>query len=138
VLKSEFTNVADSLTIDIRSAYDLESLKKLERTFVYSRTEGGSLRVADVAEFSEPTSLGTALITFSPWRKSGPRQLVIGQGHQALRVDIDTGGRAWELTEEVLEEDLPGGRHPVRLGIELLEPSLDARIDVLIAPLERQ
>ena len=55
ILKTDFTDQADTLLMDISSAYKVEGLKKLERTFVFSRAGAGKLTVSDAVEFDEPT-----------------------------------------------------------------------------------
>ena len=37
VVKTEFTDAADTLVLDLSGAYKVPELKKLERTFVFSR-----------------------------------------------------------------------------------------------------
>ena len=54
VLKTEFGDKADTLVLDLSAAYKVKSLKRLVRTFVYSREGAGSLRVTDEAEFDQP------------------------------------------------------------------------------------
>ncbi len=134
VVRTEFTTAADTLTIDTHSAYDIKSLEKLERTFVFSRNGAGSLQVVDSVAFSEPTKFQTALITFSPYQRISATRLEIGEGDAAVRVDVDTHGSEWEWAEEVIDEDLPDGLKPTRLGILLKEPVSEAQITVTITP----
>ncbi len=47
VLKAELTDRADRLALDLRSAYPVPGLEKMERTFVFSRQGRGSLAVTD-------------------------------------------------------------------------------------------
>ena len=41
VVKTEFTDAADTLVLDLSAGYKVDELKKLERTFVFSRGAAG-------------------------------------------------------------------------------------------------
>jgi len=134
VLKTEFTDQADTLALDLRAAYDVKALRQLVRTFVYSRQARGSLTVTDRVVFDEPKPLGTALITFDPWERIEPNLLRVGTGQTAVDVRIETGGVPFEINAEQIQEDLPGRRLPARLGIELGRPVKEATVTLTIRP----
>ncbi|MDI9443550.1 MAG: hypothetical protein QM844_05210, partial [Planctomycetota bacterium] len=125
------TDRADRLALDLRSAYPVPGLEKLERTFVFSRQGRGSLAVTDEVQLAEPAAFETALITLSKWRADGAG-LRIGQGDAALRVAIDTGGAAFTIVDEQIHENLSRGRVPIRLAIRLNEPVRSAKVTVTI------
>ncbi len=134
VVRSEFTDSTDTLTLDITSAYDVPQLKKLERTFVYSRSGSGSLTVTDEVTFSRPTEFGTALITFDQWKKITSSSLLIRDEDEALHVKIAVSGAGFEIKPETIEEDISGNRLPTRLGVNLTRPVTHATVSVTIAP----
>ena len=134
VLETDFTDVRDTVVLDLRAAYDVKELKQLRRTFVFSRQSTGSLTVTDEVEFDAPRSFGTALITFSQWKRLGPNRLLIGDAPKAVQVEITTGGLAFEVQAEEIKEDVRGGLTPTRLGIELTEPVRQATITLKIVP----
>jgi len=134
VLKTEFTEEADTVVFDIRSAYDVKELKKLVRTFVFSRKGQGSLTVTDEVEFDSPQTFGTALITFDDWKRPAENRLLIGDGEDKVVVEIDTGGAAFELKPVEIKEDVRSRRLPKRLGIDLAEPVTTATVRLTIAP----
>jgi hypothetical protein len=134
VLKTEFTDSTDTIVLDLRKAYPVEQLESLERTFVFSRKGSGSLTVTDEVQFSSPQSFGVALVTFSDWTQSRDDRLLVGKDADTLAVGIATNGPKFTVGAEKIEEDLPGGRIPTRLGIELAEPVRQATITLTIAP----
>ncbi len=136
VLKRQFTDSTDTLALDISSAYDVPELKKLERTFLYSRSGPGSLTVTDEVAFSKASGFGTALITLDKWKKVGASSLMIYDSDEALRVDIATGGIEFEVKAETIDEDVSAPRKPIRLEISLKNPVRNAVISVKIAPME--
>ncbi len=133
ILKTDFTDQADTFVMDIRSAYAVKELKKLERTFVFSRQGTGSLSITDEVEFSAPQTFGTALTTLSKWQSQGADRLVIGEGPEAVRVVISAKGAAFRIEPSEIHEDLGGKLVPIRLGIELTEPVSKAAIRMVIS-----
>lgn len=134
ILKSEFTDGADTLSLDISSAYDAPELEKLVRTFVYSRLGSGFLRVTDAVSFSKPSTFATTLITLDKWKRLSASSLMIYGSDEALRVDIETGGMEFEVKAETIDEDVSAPRKPIRLGISLKKPVRSAVISIKIAP----
>lgn len=134
VIKAEFTDEQDTLVLDLSAAYKVEGLKKLQRGFVFSREGAGRLVVSDEVELASPQSFATALVTFSDWKESAPGRLLVGTGSAAVTVDVETGGKPFSVEAERIEEDLPGGRVPIRLGINLDEPVTTASVTVTITP----
>jgi hypothetical protein len=134
VLKTEFTDGNDTIVLDLRAAYDVKELKDLKRTFVFSREGAGSLTVSDQVQFDAPQSFGTALITFSDWKRLAPNRLLVGNGREAVQVEITTDGPAFEIQADEIKEDVRGGRTPTRLGIDLTQPVSRATITLKIVP----
>jgi hypothetical protein len=134
VLKTEFTEAQDTLALDIRSAYQVKELEKLERTFEFRRGTAPSLTVRDEVAFSQPQSLESALITWGKWEQTGERELVIRDGDDAVRVTIDTGGQAFRIKGETIDENVSSKRKPVRIGIALEAAVPKAVVTLRITP----
>jgi hypothetical protein len=134
VVKTEFTDAADTLVLDVSAAYNVEGLRKLERTFVFSRAATGRLTVTDAVEFDRPRAFSTALITFDRWKQIDAGRLLVGDGPNAVTVEIAVAGGEAQVRAESIEEDLPDGRVPTRLGIDLTKPVKKAAITMVITP----
>lgn len=132
ILATEFSDVADTFRMDIRSAYDVAALTRLERTFTYSREGAGSLTVLDEAEFTAPTAFGTALLTLGEWREVAPGVLEVTDRDAGVRVEIAVEGGEWRLSSERIEEDAPV--KPTRIGIDLVAPAERCSIRVTVTP----
>ncbi len=126
VTDTAFTEESDTLQMDITSAYDCPELKRLERTFVYSRTGTGMLTVTDRVEFETPQSFSTALITTGEVIQVGERTLLITNAEETVSVEIDCGGLAFSVKTEQIRED--SSIKPTRIGIELDSPVTSASI----------
>jgi hypothetical protein len=134
IVTHDFTKDVDALLLDISSAYDVPELEKLQRKFVYSRQDSGSLTVIDEVVFSKPCDFGTALITFDKWQQLSESSLVVREQDRALRIDIEVEGADFKIQPEIIEEDLSGRRLPTRLGINLTKPVLRAVVILTIRP----
>ena len=122
ILARNFTAAADTLAMDLHSAYDVKELKTLTRTFVYRRAGPGSLTVTDDFAFSSPQSFGSALITYGQWQQASPHELPISAGPEMVRVSIDTQGVPFEIAAETIQEETHGKALPTRIGINLTGP----------------
>jgi Heparinase II/III-like protein len=132
VLRTAFTEHADTLVLDLRAAYDCPELKTLERTFVYSRAGTGALTLTDRVEFTTPRTFATALLTRGRWQRLDDGALLLRDGDEALRVEIDAGGEAFDIQAEEIREDAPV--QPTRLGLNLARPVTEARVTLRITP----
>ena len=132
VVRTEFTDEADTLELDMRSAYNVPELEKLQRTFVYSRAGAGSLSVTDDVAFESPQEFGTALVTLGQWKQAGPGEWVAYDFDEAMRVQIEVTGGEFEFGVEEIHEDCAGV--PKRLGIKMTEPVKAASIAMTITP----
>ena len=132
VLKTDFTDAADTFALDLKAAYDVPDLKALERTFVYSREGAGALTITDRVEFESPQAFSTALITLGQWKQTGPGSLMICD-EEGVRVDIESPDCEFATEAEEIDED---GARPTRIGINLTEPVKAATVTVRITPFD--
>ncbi|MFW6163122.1 MAG: hypothetical protein ACODAJ_10175, partial [Planctomycetota bacterium] len=136
VLSTEFTDAADTLVLDIASAYEVEGLEKLVRTFRYAREGSGSFTVTDEVAFAEPQAFGTALVTFGDWEETDDGGLVVYGFEEAVRVGVEAEGGTVAYRGDVLEEDVRAPSLPTRIGIDLQQPVRQARITLTVAPFQ--
>jgi hypothetical protein len=134
VLRAEFQDIQDVLALDIRSAYKIPQLTKLERTFTFRRGSAAALIVGDDVEFSDPQPFETALITWGKWKRLAANELQVTDGGDSVRVKIDTGGFAFKISSETIDEDVFSKRKPVRIGIALERPVAQASVRLTIEP----
>jgi hypothetical protein len=134
VLRADFGDEEDTLVLDIRSAYAVPELKRLERTFVFRRGKSAALTMRDEAAFGEPQRFETTLITWGNWKKLSEKELLVSDEGGAVRVRIDTGGAAFKISAERLNEDVSTPTKPLRLGIALTSPVKAANVTLTITP----
>ena len=134
VVRTDFSDRADTFVLDLRAAYGRKGLRKLQRTFVYSRRGPGSLTVTDEMEAARPEEFETALMTLGRWKRLGDGAIVVYDADEAVRVDIDAGAANFEVRAERITEDVRTKTPPTRLGIRLTEPAAAATIRLRITP----
>ncbi|MEO7300292.1 MAG: heparinase II/III family protein [Verrucomicrobiota bacterium] len=134
VLRSEFTQAKDILSLDLKSAYAVPTLQRLERTFVFQRDKL-ALSVHDDVEFSTPESYETALITWGEWKQLSTNEFSITDDKGAARVKIDTGGRSYAINLKPLNAKVATLKKATHIGIVLQEPVTNASVVLTITPL---
>lgn len=134
VLRTDFSDGQDTLALDLRSAYAVPGLEKLERTFVFKRGGAPGLEVRDEATFALPATFETALITWGRYEQLAEGELLFTDGESSVKVSIDTGGQPFKLSWEKLDEDVQSPAKPMRLGIVLKSPVRTAAVTLRITP----
>ncbi len=134
VVYTEFTDDLDTVTFDMKSAYEVAALHKLERTFTYSRRGDGSFTVTDEVEFSEARSFETALITTRPHEVLADGSVKISGDKEAVRVIIGAQGGEHEIAVEEIKEEVRTLPCPTRLAIRLLQPVVQAKVTMHVVP----
>ena len=132
VLSTSSTDDEEKLVIEMQSAYKVPELKSLQRTFIYSRKNGGVFSVSDKVIFDSPQSFETAVITIANWKQKDKNTFVFRDLDEGVSVSINTEGKAF-ITEPVeIDEDVR--RKPTRIGIRLTEPVTEAVVTVTVTP----
>ncbi len=129
----DFTDNTDTLILDLASAYAVKPLQQLQRTFEFQR-DTAQLTVIDTVKFDSPQDFGTALITFSAWKRLDDQRLQVGTGDAAVLVTIDTQTVPVKIDATVIDEDMRGGKQPTRIGIDLAQPVTEATVQLTIQP----
>lgn len=134
VQREQFTASEDTLALDMRPAYRVPELARLDRTFVFHRGEHPSLVVRDEVSFTEARNFETALVTWGNWESVSEKELVIKDDEGSVRVQIDAGGQPFKISSEVLDENVSTKVKPRRLAIALLSPVTNAVVQMTIRP----
>lgn len=132
VLRSELTDQADTLELNLKSCYRVPELKTLTRTFVYSRAGEGSLKILDKVEFTTPQSFETALITRGSYRELTPGKLLLIDADQVAAVEIAVTGGEYALKSDLIQED--STVKPTRLALAFTQPVTTATVEVTVRP----
>jgi Heparinase II/III-like protein len=137
ILRIHFSDVADSVEMDLTSAYAVPALRELRRTFVFSRQDVGALTITDNAQFSDPSqTFGIGFITLGQWKQLGPNAILVWQNHEGVKIDLNSGGSPLTITAQTIEENLPDHLRPTRIGVDFSAPSDRFALKTTITPAE--
>lgn len=120
--------------LDIRQAYRVKTMTRLERTFFYSRKGNGSFSVADAVEFSKPETFETAIIAFGKYKQLAPATLKLEFMGKTLLAAIDTNGEPFTVEASPIKGQYQGGLEPQRIAVKLKNAVRKAEIKISFTP----
>ena len=110
VLKTDFSDGKDVISMELAGAYDLAKSKadSLVRTFTYDR-QAKSVAVSDAVAFDGEGSFSVAVITCGTLEKAADGNYILTVGEDAAKqriaVEIQTGGIPFEMSAERIENE---------------------------------
>ena len=117
VTKTVFTDRQDEFFLDLTSAYPVDGLKSLTRSFTYNRSGKGSLIVEDNFDCKTPRLYESALITFGRWTLTEDNCIEIEGENERVTVKVETPKNChFSVTSEKLQEN---GPEMTRIAIKL-------------------
>lgn len=132
VLGTAFSDAQDEMRIDLKPAYQVPTLAKLERTMRFVRTGVGAVRIEDVVAFTQASAFEVCLTTRATHEQVDATTLVFTAGKERLQVVVTTPD-GFELTSEAIEEfDAPPF---TRLGLKLTKPVTATTVTMVFTPL---
>lgn len=131
VLEESFSDSCDRLVMDLTTAYRVDSLTSLHRTFVYERSNEGQVEVMDEVVFTQPESFETALITYADWSLNEDGSLSISDGESSVSVTVSSEDDVLEFSHCIIEES----NTPTRLSWRLKNPVKRAQVKISIRSL---
>lgn len=127
-----FTPERDEFVLDLRPAYDLWRVQRLERYFRYERVGAGRVEIEDRFEFGAAREFEVPLILRGAWRQREAGVLELWQKNERLLARIDASA-PFDLLEETIDEE---GKAFTRLAIRLHEKQTTGFIRVRFSPAE--
>jgi hypothetical protein len=133
VVKTNFTDARDTLTLDLKSAYVVPTLQKLQRTFVFQR-DNLAFSVRDEVAFSKPETFESAIITWGDWKQISTNEFSIKDDKGTARVKIDTGGIPFEIKMKQLEAQVNTPKKASHIAVVLKKPVVKASVALTFTP----
>lgn len=131
VVETALSDETDRVVLDLREAYRVETLVRLERSFTHDRTGNGRVEVVDEVEYTRPEAFETALITFGEWQEEADGSVRISMDGVALSVKLCSDAGRLILNHCQIEESST----PTRLSWAFAEPVTSARIVMEVIPI---
>jgi hypothetical protein len=110
LVRKNFSETQDELVMDIRSAYDVPELTRLERASIYNRTGKGSFKITDTFAATTPIAFETAVVTCRKCKKKDDRTLLIESDLETLKVSLSSSHKFLIKQEEIKNEGKPYSR----------------------------
>lgn len=129
VLAKEFTADTDRMVLDLRGAYDVAGLRRLEREFRFDRRGAGSLTITDRVEFVAPADFESALISLGQATIEGNR-IRLDDGSAAVIAEVSVEGAELTVSTDTINQP----PHPVRVALRCATPVREAVICTVITP----
>ncbi len=130
ILSYTSTNDADTIIIDLKTAYQVAALEVLQRKIVFDRKKK-TVSICDKVNFSSPQKFGTALVTYESFDIVGKDKIIMKKNDRSIDVNISATGGTTHLESEVINEN-PAylNKRPSRIGINFTAPVKEAIITV--------
>jgi hypothetical protein len=125
IVGNSFTDEQDVFTLDLRAAYDVPSLTRLERTMIFSRKSIGEVSFEDSFTFTKPDSFETAIITRSKFSKLADDRYLLEGERGKVEVTIASPGNSLSVRQETVNE---GGKPYTRIGVYIDKPVKEGKI----------
>jgi hypothetical protein len=88
ILQTSFEAGADSITLDMTSAYDVPGLEHLDRTVRHSRQGADTIEIIDTFVLKRPLDIEESLPTHGTWEQVGSNTIDFTAKTQHLRVSV--------------------------------------------------
>lgn len=126
VTESKLSPRADSYLVDLGPAYEksVPGLKALTRRIEFLRSPEPEIQITDTANFRGGGFLETALVTFGACTEEAPGKLMVESEGAGLLVEISANRGPVACSQNLIDEKLPGGKKPLRIGLRA-EPGKD-------------
>ncbi len=125
LLAKEFTDDTDRVVFDLKPAYDVPALRRLEREFIFDRRGDGSVTVIDRVEFATPSAFESALITLGQIDVQGSK-IRLSDGPAVLMAEVSIDGAPLEISTETIDQPPNPKRIALRCGGEVLKATVKA------------
>ena len=137
ILNTSFSEIEDRMKLNLKKLYDIKTLLKLEREFIYSRKDEGYLMIKDEFEFSEPQYFETVIITTSLYEIVSDHEILIYNNDDKIKVTIETEEDLnFEIKAEKIEENMKIKLDITRLSIKFKDKIEKGCLEVKIVPVD--
>lgn len=119
ITNSKLSPQADSFLINLGQAYakSAPGLEALTRRIEFLRVPKPEIRITDTADFRGRGFLETALVTFGSCAGKDPGELTVASEGSGLVVKMSSNRGPVACSQDVIDETLPGGKKPLRIGL---------------------
>lgn len=138
VKKAKFLEKSDSAILDIKPAYKIEGLKKLNRYMTNHKKGLGTITIKDEFSADIPVSFGTAITTFSDYEIIDDSTLILTSVYNGrkVKVEIESEGGDIKLFPKPILVRMSKGKNPTRIGIDFTKKNRNGSITIKYSPIK--
>ena len=131
LLKYDFSADHGMAKFDLRRVYHhITSIRKLERTFVFNRKNGGSFTVSDEAKFSPAADFEDAVITLGEVKELAHGKYLISWRGKSLELNVKSN-IPYKFSIDTIKEDTYHKLPVYRLAFTGVEKAEDVKMEFL-------
>lgn len=135
ITATSFTENHDKVVMDLKAAYEIPTLEKLERTMENNKSGNGTISITDAFLLSEPGSFGVAIMTLSDYKIVNNNTVILKTDKQTLKAEVFSADGALKITDErVPVEHLREGGPAYRIGVDFTQPIARGALTVKFTP----
>lgn len=135
VVDAKFTDSLDRVVMNIRSAYEVAVLEKLNRTMENDKSGQGRITIVDEFAASEPIEFGTAMMTYSKYEIVDSNTVIFRTDSHAVKAEITAKGGACQIVVDPIKTPMGSGKIPQRIGINFVKPLTQGSVSVRYTPI---
>ncbi|MFY0652425.1 MAG: heparinase II/III family protein [Cyclobacteriaceae bacterium] len=136
IMSTEFSENGDKVVMDIKSAYEIPTLKTLIRTFENDKTGEGTITIEDQFSTTEPVQFGVAIMTLSEYEITNDKTVILMENGQKLKAEISANGGELKITDELVPVKHLREKGPAyRIGVDFTEPIAKGSLTVKYTPI---
>lgn len=135
VLEAVFKEKSDRVVVDIRAAYDVQSLEELVRTMENRKSGKGTIKITDDFSASKPIEFGTAIMTHGDYEVVDSDTVLLTRDGRTIRVDVSAEGGSFRIHDEkVPVKDIRYAPEAFRIGIDFKDKLKSGTITMVFTP----
>ncbi len=135
VIETMFSERRDKVVLDIKAAYEVDSLKKLIRTMENDKSGKGTITITDTFTASDKIEFDTAIMTHGPYEVIGDDTVVFSREGRKIMVKISAKGGKVKITDQ--EVDVKSIRYAdeaFKIGVEFTKELKKGSITMVFTP----
>ncbi len=133
VITCETSDAQDRMVIDMRAAYAVPQLSKLERSYTFDHV-AKNVKIEDTFAYTEASAFEGVLITRGTFKQVDDKTILFTMGKSTVRATIEASA-PYTVTTEAIDD------HKVkftRIGLVFTKPAQEGFVRVQFSPCEKQ
>ena len=132
VIACETSDEKDRMVIDMRAAYAVPQMSKLERSYEFDHI-AKTVKIEDAFAYTEPSAFEGVLITRGTFKQVDEKTFLFAMGKSTVRATIEASAPYTVTTEAIDDHNVKF----TRIGLVFTKPALEGFVKVQYSPCEK-